>query len=228
MSPYKRDEGIIVGGDYQNPKEAKNNLALTTDRGATWKLGSGLTGYRSGVTYVDSETIVAVGTNGSDVSRDGGKTWRPLGDENLNAVQSKGPNATWAVGPNGLVVKHGIAVVEKGTRVTNKYHWPVGNVERFELSHEEISTNCSTGNSRCSDKRVIQLSVSSPAFDDTPLEYVYVISGGKIVGKGANVEWDLSTALPGTYTITAKACIPNTDPKFGCYGKTETRQVVIR
>jgi photosystem II stability/assembly factor-like uncharacterized protein len=97
--------GVIVGGNYEKPNEAKDNLAFTTDGGGTWTLGSGLTGYRSGVTYVNKKTIVAVGTNGSDISRDGGKTWNKLGNENLNAVHAKGKRAVWAVGPSGLVVK---------------------------------------------------------------------------------------------------------------------------
>lgn len=82
--------GVIVGGNYENPDEAKDNLAFTNDGGQTWKTGTGLTGYRSGVTYVDKKTIIAVGTNGSDITLDGGKTWKVLGNENLNAVQAKG------------------------------------------------------------------------------------------------------------------------------------------
>ena len=97
--------GVIVGGNYEKPGETKDNLGFTTDGGETWKLGTGLTGYRSGVTYVDKKTIIAVGTNGSDITRDGGKTWKVLGKEDLNAVQAKGKRAVWAVGPKGMVVK---------------------------------------------------------------------------------------------------------------------------
>jgi len=97
--------GVIVGGNYEKPDEAKDNLAFTTDGGKTWKLGTGLTGYRSGVTYIDKNTIIAVGTNGTDISRDGGKIWKKIGDQNLNAVAAKGKSAVWAVGPKGLVIK---------------------------------------------------------------------------------------------------------------------------
>lgn len=97
--------GVIVGGNYEKPNEINNNLAFTTDGGETWKLSTGLTGYRSGVTYVDKNMIIAVGTNGSDISRDGGKTWKKIGNEDLNAVAAKGKKATWAVGPKGMVVK---------------------------------------------------------------------------------------------------------------------------
>jgi photosystem II stability/assembly factor-like uncharacterized protein len=97
--------GVIVGGNYEKPDGHDKNLAFTRDLGRTWKLGTGLTGYRSGVTYVGRNTIIAVGTNGSDITRDGGNTWTVLGKENLNAVASKGPQSTWAVGPKGMVVK---------------------------------------------------------------------------------------------------------------------------
>ena len=99
------EHGVIVGGNYEKPDEHVKNLAFTTDGGETWSLGSGLTGYRSGVTYVDRNTLIAVGTNGSDITRDGGKSWSVVGKENLNAVASKGRRATWAVGPEAMVVK---------------------------------------------------------------------------------------------------------------------------
>ena len=97
--------GVIVGGNYEKPDDAKDNFAFTTDGGVTWQMSSGLTGYRSGVAYVDKKTLIAVGTNGTDVSYDSGKTWKKIGDENLNAVAAHGKNAVWAVGPKGMVVR---------------------------------------------------------------------------------------------------------------------------
>ena len=97
--------GVIVGGDYEKPDAHEKNLAFTKDGGSTWTVEAGLTGYRSGVTYIDRNTIIAVGTNGSDISRDGSKTWKKLGNENLNAVQAKGKSEVWAVGSKGLVVR---------------------------------------------------------------------------------------------------------------------------
>jgi len=90
MAMLDRQHWIIVGGNYERPEESKNNIAFTSDTGQTWRLASGLSGYRSGVTYVDAKTIVAVGTNGTDRSRNGGKSWKKIGDENLNAVAAKG------------------------------------------------------------------------------------------------------------------------------------------
>lgn len=98
--------GVIVGGDYRKPDEALDSVAVTKDGGKTWNKGSGLGGYRSGVAYIDRRTVIAVGTNGSDVSRDGGKTWTPVDKENYNSVQAKGGAAVWAVGPNGRVARY--------------------------------------------------------------------------------------------------------------------------
>ena len=97
--------GTAVGGNYEKPGEAANNLAFTRDGGKTWTAGEGLSGYRSAVAYIDSRTLIAVGTNGTDISRDRGATWKKIGDENLNAVAAKGRRAVWAVGPAGLVVR---------------------------------------------------------------------------------------------------------------------------
>jgi len=95
--------GVIVGGNYEKPNDITNNLAFTSDGGKTWTLSKGLNGYRSGVSYVDKKTIIAVGASGSDLSTDGGKNWKNLDKENYNSVQTKGKKVIWAVGANGLV-----------------------------------------------------------------------------------------------------------------------------
>lgn len=112
-----KKRGVIVGGNYEKPGEANNNLAFTEDGGKTWKLAKGLNGYRSGVTYLGGASIIAVGTNGSDISNDFGKTWKKIDSENYNAVDSLGKygvtiapvyhaeSDAWAVGPNGMVAK---------------------------------------------------------------------------------------------------------------------------
>lgn len=97
--------GTIVGGNYEKPGEASNAVAFTRDGGKTWYAGEGVSGYCSGVTYIDDHTTIAVGTNGSDISSDRGGKWTKIGDENLNAVAAKGKKAVWAVGPKGVVVK---------------------------------------------------------------------------------------------------------------------------
>ena len=106
IAMYDLKHGVIVGGNYEKPDEITPNLAFTNDGGKTWKLSTGLNGYRSGVDYIDKKTIIAVGSSGSDISLDGGKTWKNLDRENYNTVQANGRNAIWAVGAKGLVSKY--------------------------------------------------------------------------------------------------------------------------
>ena len=105
IAMYDANNGVIVGGDYEKPAVKNNNLAFTTDGGKTWTPGTQLAGYRSGVTYLDRKTIIAAGTSGSDISRDGGRTWTQIDRSDLNAVEAKGKRAIWAVGPKGMVAK---------------------------------------------------------------------------------------------------------------------------
>jgi photosystem II stability/assembly factor-like uncharacterized protein len=101
-----RKQGIAVGGDYQNAKALEHTLALTRDGGKTWAAPAGKSelSYRSGVAALGGKLLIAVGTEGSDVSRDGGKTWQHFSDLSLNAVAGRG-DGVWAVGGKGLVVK---------------------------------------------------------------------------------------------------------------------------
>ncbi|QDV35660.1 WD40/YVTN/BNR-like repeat-containing protein [Tautonia plasticadhaerens] len=104
------DHGVAVGGDYQEPEQSGNFVALTDDGGKTWRLASGTqpAGYRSAVAYVpgsETLTLIAVGPTGSDLSGDGGESWRPLGDQGFHAVGFAGADAGWAVGEDGVIAK---------------------------------------------------------------------------------------------------------------------------
>ena len=102
----------MVGGDYRQPQSSRSTIATTEDGGKTWRVPdtyapSPLSGLRSVVTFMPGRpsTLVAVGTNGSDMSSDDGSTWRRFSEVNLNAVAAASESAVWAVGPQGKVVK---------------------------------------------------------------------------------------------------------------------------
>jgi photosystem II stability/assembly factor-like uncharacterized protein len=101
--------GVIVGGDYNNPKNQEKNAAFTTDGGKNWTLASrGPQGYRSAVAFIPHTSpliLVSAGTSGSDYSLDGGRAWQPLDAEDYNAVSFSGPSAGWAVGPKGRIAR---------------------------------------------------------------------------------------------------------------------------
>jgi photosystem II stability/assembly factor-like uncharacterized protein len=96
-------DGVAIGGDYKEPTKGEKTAAFTRDGGKTWALATKPPqGYRSAVAAVAS-LLVAVGTNGADVSHDGGKSWASMFSDNLNALALVG-NSGWVVGPDGKIV----------------------------------------------------------------------------------------------------------------------------
>jgi photosystem II stability/assembly factor-like uncharacterized protein len=102
--------GIVVGGDYERPDSSNGTAAFTSDGGVTWQPATRLPGgFRSGVAVrrviQDSLVAIAVGTNGSDISRDGGRTWTPLDGTAFNAIQFAPSGVAFAVGARGRVAR---------------------------------------------------------------------------------------------------------------------------
>lgn len=104
------EEGVAVGGDYSKPNESAGTAAWSADGGKTWTAAAKPPhGYRSAVAWdADLKAWIAAGTNGSDISRDDGKTWQPLDDGNWNAL-----SLPWVVGPNGRIGKLDAGKVKK-------------------------------------------------------------------------------------------------------------------
>lgn len=99
-----QQHGLAVGGDFLLPTDSPNNFAKTRDGGSSWKLIDGAPAeYRSGVTWVNGHTAIAVGPSGSDVSTNAGHTWQRFDDGSLDTVACAGPWACWASGENGRV-----------------------------------------------------------------------------------------------------------------------------
>ena len=102
---------MIAGGDYEKPTLRGRNLAVTSDGGVTWTLiDSAATpaGYRSAVAYVPgtrANTIGATGLTGTDVSVDGGRSWRSVDSTAYNSVAFASATAGWAVGPKGRIAR---------------------------------------------------------------------------------------------------------------------------
>jgi len=96
--------GVAVGGDYTKPGEGAGSIAITEDGGKTWtEPNPPLPAYRSAVAYIDDKKMwIATGTSGSDVSLDGGRTWKPFGEAGFNAMSFAG-SVGWAVGANGII-----------------------------------------------------------------------------------------------------------------------------
>lgn len=98
--------GLAVGGDYEKPTDTSANIALTSDSGHTWiEPPSHPNGYRSALADLPSRNLwIAVGTSGSDISSDGGQTWKTFDSGSYNALGAAS-DTVWAVGPKGRIAK---------------------------------------------------------------------------------------------------------------------------
>ena len=97
-----QQHGLAVGGDFLAETASPNNFASTGNGGSSWQLvPSAPPEYRSGATWVNGNTVLAVGPSGSDFSADHGATWRRFDNGSLDTTDCANPNACWASGANG-------------------------------------------------------------------------------------------------------------------------------
>ena len=102
--------GVVVGGEYTKPKQAFDNVAVTTDGGVTWRLARGPMppGFMSGVDFVpgtSGRSLVAVGLAGTARSDDAGESWTMIDSVAYNSVAFVTHDDGWAVGPRGRIAK---------------------------------------------------------------------------------------------------------------------------
>jgi len=98
--------GVAVGGEYSKPTETEHNIAITSDGGKTWSQPKGQVphGFRSAVGFLPGRKAwIAVGTSGSDISTDGGQSWKEFDTGNFNAFSFSDDKTGWAVGPQGRI-----------------------------------------------------------------------------------------------------------------------------
>ncbi len=77
-------------------------------------------------------------------------------------------------------------------------------VKTLTLSRGIIYKDCT--NKNCSDTTdKIDIAVEAHDAENDVISYMYEITGGKIIGSGAKVVWDLSDVKTGDYTITVWA-----------------------
>jgi hypothetical protein len=99
---------IAVGGDYTKPNDPIGTAAWFSDSGQQW-LASTVPphGFRSTVQWSESLKLwITAGTNGSDISRDDGRTWQPLDNGNWNAL-----SLPFIVGPSGRIARLNSAAI---------------------------------------------------------------------------------------------------------------------
>lgn len=102
--------GIVVGGDFQDPARSSGTAGWSGDGGVTWNPAENSPGgYRSGAAWVSGScskgAAVAVGPTGSDFTLDGGRTWHGFDEGSFDAVECVGGRVCWASGEKGRVAR---------------------------------------------------------------------------------------------------------------------------
>lgn len=101
------------------------------------------------------------------------------------------------------------------------------NVTDVRLGDTVVRTPCGPGQipkegTACSDSMAVNVATTAEDKENDVLTYNYTVTGGRVVGSGANVSWDLGGVSPGTYTITA-----GVDDGCGVCGKTQTKTITV-
>jgi hypothetical protein len=100
------------------------------------------------------------------------------------------------------------------------------NVDRVTISDTVITLPCPPGrrsrSGACNDSSTVSIATTATDPENDVLTYNYTVSGGRILGTGANVQWDLAGVQPGTYTITT-----GVNDGCGICGKTDTQTIRV-
>lgn len=102
-----------------------------------------------------------------------------------------------------------------------------GQVTALVLNKGELRLPCPSGQAPVEGQSVatdliVEVSTVAEDTENDVVTYSYGVSGGRIVGMGAKVRWDLTGAAPGVYTIHA-----GVDDGFGIFGKTQSRTISV-
>lgn len=139
-----------------------------------------------------------------------------------NSFTGRPPGFRSSTDPHGYIVQTWIG--RRNKRLEDKINqW--ANVTALNLSDTTIKLPCAPGTHSeevCNDSTTINVSTTAVDPENDVLTYNYTVSGGRIVGEGANVQWDLSGLGKGSYTITA-----GVNDGCGLCGETKTQTVTI-
>jgi photosystem II stability/assembly factor-like uncharacterized protein len=93
---------VVVGGDFRKPEDTSGTAAYSANPGDRWHPAKTPPhGYRSTVQWSEPLKLwITAGANGSDISRDDGKTWQSLDNGNWNAL-----SLPFIVGPKGRIAR---------------------------------------------------------------------------------------------------------------------------
>jgi hypothetical protein len=125
--------------------------------------------------------------------------------------------------PHGYIVQAWIG--RRNSRQSEIENKPA-NVTALNVSDADVVIPCppgTTSTESCNDGSTLSVSTTAVDPENDVLTYNYTVSGGRIVGQGANVTWDVGGLQPGTYTITA-----GVNDGCGVCGQTQTKTITVR
>lgn len=97
------------------------------------------------------------------------------------------------------------------------------NVTLITLDRETVYSGCAGKPGSECDETKIKVTTRAEDKENEVLLFTYTLTGGKIVGQGPSVTWDLSGVSPGMYSITA-----GVDDGGGIRGRTITKTVEVK
>ncbi|MFD9002685.1 WD40/YVTN/BNR-like repeat-containing protein [Streptomyces sp. NPDC059582] len=103
-----RTHGLAVGGDYRADQLSPQAAARTSDAGRGWRAAAAPPpAYRSGVTWLPHSrtAALAVGPTGTDLTTDGGRSWRTVDTGSYDTVDCASDLGCWAAGEQGRVAR---------------------------------------------------------------------------------------------------------------------------
>jgi photosystem II stability/assembly factor-like uncharacterized protein len=106
-STKKANRLVVVGGDFTRDKLDSAVCSISSDGGKNWTLAEvPPRGYRSGVTWINKNRLIACGTSGVDISEDAGKNWRQISSKGYHVVVvSKKGKSVFLAGPKGNIAR---------------------------------------------------------------------------------------------------------------------------
>ena len=133
------------------------------------------------------------------------------------------PGFVASTSPSGFIGQFWIG--RRNPRLNEIVNQPA-NVDSVDLSATVITLPCRPGyrskSGACNDNKMVDVATKASDPENDVLTYNYTVSGGRVIGAGANVQWDLSNAQAGTYTITT-----GVDDGCGVCGKTDTKTIKV-
>ena len=103
-----RTHGLAVGGDYRPGQSSPQAAARTADGGRSWQpAAEPPPAYRSGAAWLPHSrtAALAVGPTGTDLTADGGSTWRTVDTGSYDTVDCTADLGCWAAGEKGRVAR---------------------------------------------------------------------------------------------------------------------------